>query len=112
MKLSGLDGQKATCKGLRHAFAIDNASENVPLATISKWLGHAKLENTKIYLNFVGSEEKKLAQRAWPHLRSKLPPVSVTPATTVTEIKTFRFTGDTEKDDQIINFKEVYWEPK
>ena len=103
MTLAGLDGAKATCKGLRHAFAIDNASESVPLATISKWLGHAKLENTKIYLNFVGSEERKLAQITWPHLRSKLPPVSVTPATTITEIKSFPFDGDAEKGDQIIN---------
>lgn len=90
----GLDGEKATCKGLRHAFAIDNASQSVPLSTISKWLGHAKLENTKIYLNFVGSEERALAQRAWLHLRSNIPAVSSTPATTVTEIQGFDFNGD------------------
>jgi len=103
MTLSGLDGAKATCKGLRHAFAIDNLSEGVPLTTISKWLGHADIETTKIYLDFVGPEERALAKRAWPHLRSKLPPVSVSPATSVTEVKSFAFDGDAAKADRIMN---------
>jgi len=103
MTFAGLDGAKATCKGLRHAFAIDNLTEGVPLTTISKWLGHADIETTKIYLDFVGPEERALAKRAWPHLRSKLPPVAVTPAISVTEIKSFAFDGDAKNADRAMN---------
>ena len=34
MTVIGVAGAKATCKGLRHAFAIDNLTEGVPLTTI------------------------------------------------------------------------------
>lgn len=69
MAEAGLTGAKATPKGLRHAFAIDSLSNQVPLTTISKWLGHANIDTTKIYLDFIGPEERALARRAWP--RSK-----------------------------------------
>ena len=103
MALAKLNGAKATCKGLRHAFAIDNLTEGVPLTTISKWLGHADVETTKIYLDFVGPEERALAKRAWPHLRSKLPPVSAVPAISETKVKSFRFDGDVQKCDRVMN---------
>lgn len=103
MALAELDGAKATCKGLRHAFAIDNLTEGVPLTTISKWLGHADVETTKIYLDFVGPEERALAKRAWPHLRSKLLPVSITPAISETKVKSFGFAGDVQKWDRAMN---------
>lgn len=91
MEQAGLGGVKATNKGLRHAFAIHNLVQGVPLTTISKWLGHATIERTKIYLDFAGPEERELAMRAWPHLLSSIPPVSVIPATSETEIETFDF---------------------
>jgi integrase/recombinase XerD len=70
MAEAGLTGAKATPKGLRHAFAIDNLSKEVPLTTISKWLGHANIDTTKIYLDFIGPEERALARRAWPESKS------------------------------------------
>jgi len=65
MKLAGLDGIKATPKGLRHGFAITCMSEGVPLPTLQKWMGHARLETTAIYLDFVGDDERKLAGKIW-----------------------------------------------
>ena len=65
MKLAGLDGKKATPKGLRHGFAIACISKAIPLPTLQKWMGHARLETTAIYLDFIGDDERKLAQRVW-----------------------------------------------
>lgn len=66
MTISGLDGIKATPKGLRHGYAIACVSVNVPLPTLQRWLGHASLQTTGIYLDFVGEDERELAARAWP----------------------------------------------
>jgi len=65
MKLAGLNGVKATPKGLRHGFAITCISEGIPLPTLQKWLGHARLETTAIYLDFVGEDERRLAEKIW-----------------------------------------------
>jgi len=65
MAAAGLDGIKATPKGLRHGFAIVCVSQGVPLPTVQKWLGHARLETTSIYLDYVGDDERKLAERVW-----------------------------------------------
>lgn len=73
MAMAALTGTKASPKGLRHAFAIDNLSNEVPLTTISKWLGHASIDTTKIYLDFIGSEERALARRAWPTMEAISP---------------------------------------
>lgn len=43
-----------TPKGLRHGFAINALAHEVPLNLVSKWLGHADLKTTAIYLNAVG----------------------------------------------------------
>ena len=60
-----LTGSKACPKGLRHSFAIACISREIPLTTIQKWMGHARLETTAIYLNAVGEEERQLAKRLW-----------------------------------------------
>ena len=65
MAKAGLDGVKATPKGLRHAYAIACASTGIPLPKIQKWLGHAKLETTSIYLDYVGDEDRRLAEKLW-----------------------------------------------
>lgn len=56
---------KASPKGLRHSFAIACISRNVPLTIVKKWLGHARLETTAIYLDVIGEEERELAKRLW-----------------------------------------------
>jgi integrase len=35
---------------------------------VKKWLGHARLETTEIYLEIVGFEERKMAQLLWNNL--------------------------------------------
>lgn len=60
-----ITGVKACPKGLRHSFAIACISRQIPLTTIKKWLGHARLETTAIYLDAVGDEERELARKLW-----------------------------------------------
>jgi site-specific recombinase XerD len=49
---------KVTCHIARHTFATTvTLSNGVPIATVSKLLGHAKLSTTQIYANVV---ERKL----------------------------------------------------
>jgi integrase len=52
-------------KGLRHGLAVACISANIPLSTIKKWLGHARLDTTGIYLDVLGEEERELAKRLW-----------------------------------------------
>jgi integrase len=65
MREAELDGVKATPKGLRHGFAIASATVGIPLPKIQKWLGHEKLETTSIYLDYVGDDDRRLAERLW-----------------------------------------------
>jgi len=65
MAIAGLQGIAATPKGLRHAFAIACLDKSVPLNMVQKWMGHARLENTVIYANAMGHEERNLAARLW-----------------------------------------------
>lgn len=55
----------ASPKGLRHAFGVACVLKGVPLPTLQKWMGHAKLDTTGIYLQIVGAEERELAARLW-----------------------------------------------
>ena len=65
MSRAGVVGGMASPKGLRHSFAIACIAHNVPLTTLQKWLGHARLETTAIYLGVSGEEERNLARRLW-----------------------------------------------
>jgi site-specific recombinase XerD len=65
MKEAGVNGTRATPKGLRHSFAIACLSKEIPLTTVQKWLGHARLDTTSIYSNAVGKEEREMARRLW-----------------------------------------------
>ncbi len=65
MQQAGINGNMASPKGLRHGFAVACIAQNIPLPTVQKWLGHARLETTAIYLGVSGDEERKLAQRLW-----------------------------------------------
>ena len=63
---ANVHGNMATAKGLRHAFGIVCIAKNVPLSTIQKWMGHADMRTTAIYLEVAGDEERNLAKRTWP----------------------------------------------
>lgn len=65
MDAAGISGLYATPKGLRHGFGIKAVSSNVPLNMTQRWLGHAQLSTTSIYLDAVGAEEKQIAERMW-----------------------------------------------
>lgn len=65
MALAGIDGPMASCKGLRHGFGLRAAAAGVPPNLIAKWLGHASLTTTAIYLDLVGVEERMFAERMW-----------------------------------------------
>ncbi|MDR3471257.1 MAG: site-specific integrase [Devosia sp.] len=58
-------GPHCTPKGLRHGFGIHAVRSNVPLNLVQRWLGHASLATTAIYLDALGDEERELASRMW-----------------------------------------------
>ena len=65
MKEASVSGTQACPKGLRHGFAIACVQANVPITMIQKWMGHASLETTSIYLSVSGQEERQFASRIW-----------------------------------------------
>jgi integrase len=65
MEAAGITGLHATPKGFRHGFGIKAVASNVPLNMAQRWLGHAQLSTTSIYLDAVGAEEKQIAERMW-----------------------------------------------
>lgn len=60
-----ISGPMACPRGLRHGFGIHAATSKVPLNLIQRWMGHASLTTTAIYLDAVGSEERGFAERMW-----------------------------------------------
>jgi integrase len=65
MAWAKITGGMASPKGLRHGFAVACLAQKIPLSTVKKWLGHARLETTAIYLDVSGNEERELAKRLW-----------------------------------------------
>jgi integrase/recombinase XerD len=65
MARAGIKGGMACPKGLRHGFAVACLAQKIPLTTVQKWMGHARLETTAIYLEVSGKEERDLAARLW-----------------------------------------------
>ena len=55
----------ANPRGLRHTFAVFAVGAAVPLTMIQKWMGHADLSTTAIYLDVAGVEERQIAWRMW-----------------------------------------------
>lgn len=64
MKKAGIKGVRSSALGLRHGFAV-YAVTKVPITQVQKWLGHAHLQTTAIYLDVCGVEERGLAERLW-----------------------------------------------
>ena len=65
MKAANISGPQSSAKGLRHGFAVHCVLNGVPLPSIQKWMGHASMETTAIYLQVTGKEERELAERIW-----------------------------------------------
>ena len=64
MNQAGITGVRSCARGLRHGFAV-RAANKAPITMVKKWLGHAALETTEIYLNVIGAEEREFAKRVW-----------------------------------------------
>ncbi|MFA5952467.1 MAG: site-specific integrase [Hyphomicrobium sp.] len=58
-------GAQATPKGLRHGFGIHAIRCGVPINLVQRWLGHASMNTTAIYLQAMGREERAIAARMW-----------------------------------------------
>jgi integrase/recombinase XerD len=65
MDSAQIAGPHATPKGLRHGFGIAAVEAQVPLHLIQRWLGHAQLSTTVLYLEAVDAEERNMARRMW-----------------------------------------------
>jgi integrase/recombinase XerD len=65
MNAIGLVGARATPRGLRHGFGVGAAQARVPITLLKRWMGHAKLSTTEIYLDVVGPEEIAFARQFW-----------------------------------------------
>lgn len=65
MDAAGISGVKACAKGLRHSYGVTAALSRVPETRIKKWLGHASLATTEIYLDMAGPEDRAMAARMW-----------------------------------------------
>lgn len=62
-----VSGPHATPKGLRHAFGLHAIRSGVPINLVQRWLGHASMTTTAIYLQAMGHEERAIAARMWTH---------------------------------------------
>ena len=58
-------GLHATPKGLRHGFGVHAVRNGILLNLVQRWMGHASLTTTAIYLEVMGEEEREIAQRMW-----------------------------------------------
>ena len=58
-------GPHATPRGLRHGFGLHAVQSGVPLNLVQRWLGHASMTTTAIYLQAMGQEERAIAARMW-----------------------------------------------
>lgn len=68
LKKAGISSALCKPKALRHAFAIEAGQNGIPLNIVQRWLGHARMETTAIYLGAVGAQERELISRTWPHI--------------------------------------------
>jgi integrase len=59
------EGPHMTPKGLRHSFGIHAIRSGVPLNLVQRWLGHASMTTTAIYLQALGDKEREIAARMW-----------------------------------------------
>lgn len=65
MAAAGITGPQATCKGLRHAFAIAMLQGGAPITLVRDLLGHADTKTTEVYLQVLGPEKRQLVLNAW-----------------------------------------------
>ncbi|WP_075996631.1 tyrosine-type recombinase/integrase [Salaquimonas pukyongi] len=62
---AGIAEQQAMPKVLRHTFGVHAIRSGVPVHLVQRWLGHARLSTTAIYLDVIGEEEREMARKMW-----------------------------------------------
>lgn len=62
MERANIRGTRATPRGLRHSFGARHNLKRLPLKLAKKWMGHKKVENTLVYTDLEGDEERQFAQ--------------------------------------------------
>ncbi len=65
MLRAGVSGAPASPRGLRHGFGVNTLQSGVPITLVQRWMGHARLSTTAIYLEVSGPEERFFATRFW-----------------------------------------------
>jgi integrase len=76
MRRAGVYGRPACPRGLRHGFGVGTLQAEVPVTLVKRWMGHARLSTTEIYLAVSGPEEHAFAERYWQAVRTtRLPKV-------------------------------------
>lgn len=65
MRDASIIGVRATPRGMRHGFGVGTLQSGVPITLLKRWLGHARLSTTEIYLDVSGPEEKAFASLFW-----------------------------------------------
>lgn len=65
MQNAEIRGAQASAKGLRHGFGVRAAEKTRNPRLVQKWLGHTSIENTLIYMDAIGQEERKAALSLW-----------------------------------------------
>ncbi|MBP5857415.1 site-specific integrase [Marivibrio halodurans] len=65
MTAAKITGTRACARGLRHSFGVHAALKGVPETRIRRWLGHASLATTAIYLEMAALEDREMARRLW-----------------------------------------------
>lgn len=65
MRAAGIAEALCKPKALRHGFGAGAGQNAIPLNFIQRWLGHARIETSAIYVEALGDEERALARRSW-----------------------------------------------
>lgn len=65
MRAAEVPSACAMPKALRHGFAVASLQVLIPPHLVQRWLGHASIRTTAIYMDVVGPEELAFAARLW-----------------------------------------------
>ncbi len=65
MTKAGITGKKASSRGLRHSMGVNLVVKQIPLHIVQDILGHAYIENTRIYAQALDKERREMISRVW-----------------------------------------------
>lgn len=67
-----ITGRRASPRGLRHAFGVRAMQRSVPMPLAQRWMGHARLTTTAIYMSVCGPDEIAFAEQFWREAPPKI----------------------------------------